>query len=164
MPERNLPTWMRLLSERPPRSEMDRIGQPGGSTGLSLPGGLPALPVPPLGPSEADAPLPPWQYEALVAALWRQAAVFMQPFTVGTTAILLRPAENRKYLFLQNQSATQNMALGLNQPPGPLTGSPVSGLVILSNFGFYEPLVVPQGEIWIIAAAAATPGILLYSA
>jgi hypothetical protein len=123
-----------------------------------------ALPVPQSGPLPGEAPLPASQLDALLAAIWRRTDVFMLPFTVGLVPVLLRPAEKRSYVFLQNQSGAATLALGINQPPGPLTSVPVAGLVIAANFGFYEPLAVPQGELWIVASAGATPGILLYSA
>lgn len=155
---------MRQLEGRPGRSEMDRIGQPGGVTLGSIPGGVIARPTTPAGPQETDTRLAPDQFEKLLAAIWRQYEIFMLPFSAQIIPVKIRPAENRKYLFLQNQSLTGQLALGINQAPGPFGTNPVSGLVIAANFGFYEPLVVPQGEIWVSASAANTPAIMLYSA
>jgi hypothetical protein len=166
MSENGLPIWLRQLKGRPGRSEMDRIGQPGGPSQRpgAIPGGIPALPVTPQGPQPNDFRLALDQFTQLLAAIWRQSEVFMLPFSAQILPVRIRPAENRKYMFIQNQSGAAQLALGINQPPGPFGTNPVAGLVIPANFGFYEPLVIPQGEIWVSASAANTPAILLYSA
>lgn len=161
-----VPLWKQLLERAPARSEMERVGEPGRlSYGGAPTGGLvpQGNPMQPGGNTQLFA-LTPEQLDALIRATFRQNDTFILPFVVGTDPVQLRPAENRRYLFVQNQSGANNMALGINGPPGPLTGVPVNGLVIPTNFGFYEPLVVPQGEIWIVAAAANTPGVLIYAA
>lgn len=161
--DRNLPAWMRLIREpQHSRVEKERLGQPGGF--IAPPMGIPERAQITAGPSESDTPLPPWQFSQLLDALWRRNNVFMQPFLAGAVPILLRPAEKRQYLFIQNQSAANQFTIGINQAPDPPAAVPANGLIIPINLGFYEPLVVPQGEIWVVAAAANTPGVLLYSA
>lgn len=161
--DRNLPAWLRLIREpQHSRTEKERLGQPGGF--IAPPTGIQARQLLSAEPSEDDAPLPPWQFKQLLDALWRRADVFMQPFLAGTVPLLLRPTEKRQYLFIQNQSAANQFTLGINQAPDPPTAVPANGLIIPINLGFYEPLIVPQGEIWVVAAVANTPGVLLYSA
>lgn len=87
------------------------------------------------------------------------------PF-VGTLAPqLLRNGERRSYVFLQNQSAANQLVFGFGAQPGPAGATPVAGLVVAPNFGFYEMLVfVTQQPIWVVASAAPTPGVMLHGA
>lgn len=87
------------------------------------------------------------------------------PFTATLNPQLIRPAERRSYFFLQNQSAANQIVLGFGSQPGPAGATPVAGLIIAPNFGFYEMLVfVTQQPIWVVASAAPTPGIMLHGA
>lgn len=101
------------------------------------------------------------QFTALIRTIWKQGTIAQYPFTVGTAAVRLRPAEPRQYVFLQNQSGANQMALGIGKPPSAVGVTPVDGLVIGINLSFYEPILVPQDELWIVAAGAGTPGLLL---
>lgn len=124
----------------------------------------PLLEVPKNIPTEDEKRLAYDQFLALLEGIWKKEEIYTTPFVAGLIPVKLRNAENRRYLFIQNQSTINNMAIGFNQPPGALAVAPTNGLIIPFNFGFYEPLVIPQGEIWIVAAANATPGFMLYSA
>lgn len=161
MADRNLPIWLRAIDEGPGRAEMERGG--GGSPD-SLPGGLTPFQSVYGQQSPSDTNIAQTQFNALIAALWKQTNIFMLPFTAGLAPILLRPAENRKYLFIQNQSAANIIGVSFGNEPGPVASAPAAALLIPINLGFYEPIAVPQGEVWVNAAANGTPGILLYSA
>lgn len=163
------PLWLAMLEDGQGRAEMQRLGVPGrAGPRAPAPSILAPVALPGSTPEGAAAAqtgrLAPDQFQQLLAAVWRQSELFMLPFVVGAVPLRLRPAEKRTYLFLQNQSLLNNMALGFNEPPGPVASVPTAGVVIPANFGFYEPLNCPQGEVWIVAAAANTPGILVYAA
>ncbi|MGH6795933.1 MAG: hypothetical protein ACREDH_12250 [Methylocella sp.] len=177
MARNSLPNWMLGIND--PDAVVvraERVGQPGsmiptspGGTpqgidvGGNAQGGVPIQVPDNAAPSPSDTRLAPDQLERLLRGIWRRGDLFMQPFVTLANPIRLRPAEKRNYFFLQNQSAATQIVLGIGQPPGPAGVAPVNGLVIDFNLGFYEPLVIPQGEIWVGAAVVGTPGILLYS-
>lgn len=106
------------------------------------------------------------QLEMLLMANYRMGNLTTNPFMVGVAPIKLRPAERRTYIFIMNQSTTAgvNLGIGINKPPGDLTAVPADAVLIGPNFGYYEPWVVPVGEIWIAATAANTPGYIVYAA
>lgn len=114
----------------------------------------------------ADAAVVAWQaeqFQTLLDAFFRPGDLLQQPFIVGLAPIRLRPAEPRRYMFIQNQSAVNQLVLGLGKPPGAAGLLPVDGLIIFPNGGFYEPSVVPQKELWVVGSAANTIGMLIYS-
>lgn len=104
------------------------------------------------------------QLETLLLASWRQGRLIVQPFIATSAApIIVRPQEPRFYLFIQNQSVVNQLSVNFGRPAGALGIVPVNGIIIAPNFGFYEPLMVPQDEISIIASGVGTPGIVIYS-
>lgn len=114
-------------------------------------------------PSDAVVWLNIEQFSALIRANFKMGELLPQPFIVGTVPVRLRPREDRTYLLIINYDTVDNMAVGVGKPPGATTGTPVDGIVLGPNRGSWEPPVVPQNEIWVVGAAAATPGFLVYS-
>jgi hypothetical protein len=100
----------------------------------------------------------PAQFLALLKAAYRVGEVFQFPFTVGTTALMLRPREHRYYCAVQNQSANQ-IVLSIGRPPANIN----DGIIVGANLGFIEPLVVPQQELWVLASGAGSAGCILIS-
>lgn len=104
------------------------------------------------------------QFQRLLDAVFRRANIVMQTFLATNAApIQLRPQEKRSYLFIQNQSVANNMVLKTGASPSAFGTVPADGIIVPANLGFYEPIQVPQDSLWIIAAAAATPGLLIYA-
>lgn len=160
------PLWMKMLRDSPARAEMPHAGRagaaraPGGFLAEGG-GGLPLLPGPQI-PLDSDVTFSPAQFNMLLAAIWRQCNLFVLPFLAGLVPIQLRPAEPRRYVFIQNQHATQLLSLGIGQQPGPVVSVPSNGVIIDAAFGWFEPIAVPQDELWILADTANTPGVLVY--
>ncbi len=71
-----------------------------------------------------------------------------------TDPLRIRQAERRAYLLIQNQSLA-NMWIGFDKVPSVNDG------IMLVPGGAYEPLKVPQGEIWVIGSAAPCFGNML---
>jgi hypothetical protein len=94
--------------------------------------------------------------EMLLYAMQRKAMFNTTPFNYTTTAVLLRPQEDRGYFFIQNNSLAQTLVVGIGQQPTLTTG------VVIPPGGFYEPFQVPQNEIWILGTGADV-GIMLTS-
>lgn len=93
----------------------------------------------------------------LVDAVLEKRNFLNLTFTVDTTAVVqLRPKENRGYLLIQNNSAAA-MFVGIGYPPTPVTG------IQIPTGGNYEPLKVPQEDIYVLGSAAAQLGVVLYS-
>jgi hypothetical protein len=104
------------------------------------------------------------QLEKLLVGIWRRGNLIIQPFSATNVApIQIRPQESRFYCFIQNQSGLNQISVNFGRPAGPLGIVPVDGIVIAPNFGFYEPIMVPQDSISVMAAGVNTPGIIIYS-
>lgn len=101
------------------------------------------------------------QFNEMIRALRNRGDLQQIPFTAQVQAAKLREGETRDYVFIQNQDGANQLIVGFGNPPGIAGTVPVNGLIIPPNLGFYEPLVVPQNDIWVIASAANTPGLLL---
>lgn len=80
-----------------------------------------------------------------------------QPFVQGVAVTVIRPQEDRRYLFIQNNHATNTLFVGFGFAP-----SAVNSLTIGPG-GFYEPLWVPQNEIQFASNLAGTNGTILYA-
>jgi hypothetical protein len=95
----------------------------------------------------------PWR--SLLYGVQRKAN-FMPLFgTVGTVAQLIRPAEERTYIIIQNTSAANQLIVGIGYAPVN-NGTSVTGLILAANGGNYEPSAIPQGDIWLLGSAANT--------
>lgn len=114
--------------------------------------------------TEADiadfiAAMPEEQVSRFLKAIRKQGHMIMKPIVVGAAAINLLPQqEGRYYLILINSSGVNRMFVGLDVMPAIGFGVPLE-----INFGFWEPWVVPDNEINIIAAGAGTTGTCVYA-
>lgn len=75
-----------------------------------------------------------------------------------TSALQLLPAEIRSYFILQNLDAAASIYIGFGFVPEVASKR---GILIPSEQA-YEPLMVPQNEIWIVGSAAGK-AVLIYS-
>lgn len=99
------------------------------------------------------------QFNALLKNIRHQGHLIMKPIVVGTTAINLLPQQQgRYYLLIVNTSAANRMFIGVDFIPSANLGLPLE-----IDFGFWEPLVVPDNEINVIGAGANTTGVCLYA-
>lgn len=112
-------------------------------------------------PLEAHAPvlINRSQIDALIAAVWGRCKFFTAPINVGTAPVLLRPNESRFYVFLLNTDAVNNLIVSFGRAPSSVT----DGVRLFPN-AFYEPLKIPQNEIWVLGSAAGVTGTLIVSA
>lgn len=103
---------------------------------------------------------------ALLAPLfWKRARLIVQPFLATNVGepVQIRPQESRTYFFIQNQSGATQMVVNFGRPGSGLAGVPVDGVILGAGLGFYEPIAVPQDAIYVGAAAAGTPGVIVYA-
>lgn len=108
------------------------------------------------------APFDPYAFADTVAAemlsrVEKRVIFNAIPFSVGATVQRLRPEEDRYYFIIQNTHPTNFLYIGFGYEPNQATG-----LSIGPN-GYYEPLWVPQNEIYLLANNASTTGIILYA-
>ena len=85
------------------------------------------------------------------------------PFSIGTASAKVLnsppPDTRRVYLLVVNTSALNLLYVAFGQDATTTIGVPV-----MLNFGFWEfEMVVPQDDIYLIAAGASTTGVLVYS-
>lgn len=104
----------------------------------------------------------PMDLAALIASLksniYRQGRVRDSIGTVGLTAVrVLEDDPSRSYFFIQNQSAIDTIVVRFGAAPSIGSGGQFVGVAIAPNFGFWEPIMVPTQECWLIASAAAVP-------
>ena len=78
------------------------------------------------------------------------------PFSVGTDVIKLQDFLLRKFLVLQNLSATGTIFVGFGWTP-----TAANALTLAPGVG-YEPFSYPTNEIYVVASLAATAGLLIY--
>jgi len=95
----------------------------------------------------------PWR--SLIYASQRKGNFQSVVGTVGTTAILARPAENRTYIIIQNTSAANILFIGVGYQPTN-NGTAITGLILAANGGNFEPAVIPQEDIYVLGNAAGT--------
>ena len=105
-------------------------------------------------PQDQYSGLPP-DLRALINAVQRIGNVTMYSASVGLQAILVRPAERRTYLLLQNTSAANQLLFGIGMQPSLITGG-FTGFLLAPNGGSFEPQVIPQQDIWLLGSAAGT--------
>jgi hypothetical protein len=97
-------------------------------------------------------------YDEALAHIDDKVNVVQQPFNIGAAPVSARPEESRRYLFILNTSAANNLFIGFGAAP---TGA-VTDFFIPAG-GFYEPTKIPQNEIFLLGAGANTRGQLLYA-
>jgi len=109
------------------------------------------------GPTTAESQLgEPWS--TLLRGVQRKGNLTPQYASVSTTAVLVRPMEDRLYIIIQNTSLANTLYVGVGYPP-----TTVTGVLLAANGGAYEPTVVPQQEIWLLGSAANTTFVILYA-
>jgi len=126
--------------------------------------------VPDAAPSPSGVPLPQFPPGAIVSPelaaqiareigdrLAQRVNIQPRPFSVGTAATRILVAEYRTYIFIQNTHPTQFLYVGIGYEPNNTIG------MTIGPNGYYEPLRVPQNEIWLLGSGAGTTGILLYA-
>lgn len=91
-------------------------------------------------------------------ALKRQAnfLAISQTVTAGTPVLVLN-AQPRAYIIVQNNDTVNTVYFGVGFQPNSQFGLQIAAL------GNYEPLVVPQGDIWLNASAGTAQVTLLYA-
>jgi len=156
-------------------SDFDRWGDSGHEFETQRPRRLPPLIVAPPGrvasarigapagaPSQALMDQFPEPTRSLIYAAQRKADFIPLFGTVGTEPILVRPAEARTYLIVQNTSAANQLFVGVGYQPTN-NGTSVTGLILAANGGNFEPAAIPQGDIYLLGSAAGT-GFVVYVA
>lgn len=126
----------------------DGVGADGRLPIAQLPGGIAS------GPSQSfvDQFDDPFR-KAMLYTLQRKGN-FIQFFgQVGTTPVLVRAAEARTYVLIQNTSAASQLIIAFGYPPS-VTGTNITGLILAANGGNYEPAVIPQQDIWLLGSGA----------
>lgn len=104
--------------------------------------------------------LPVEQITALISAFWRKAKLLPQPFVVGiNNPLLVRAAEDRYYFFLINYDPLNTLTVNFGKAPAGVN----DGIKLQPN-GFYEPLAIPQQDIWLLGGAAGVVGELVVAA
>lgn len=104
----------------------------------------------------------PEPYKSLIWAAQRRGNFTPIFGVIGTTAQLVRPAESRTYILVQNTSIANQLFVGIGYAPVN-NGTSVTGLILAANGGNYEPSVIPQQDIWLLGSGANT-GFVLYIA
>lgn len=138
-----------------PGSPIDLMRIQRGEVGPRLPG----APSPSLDGLSVD------DLRALLSAIWRRGNLITVPF-IATNAgnpIKILSAEPRSYFFIQNQSGANNIIVNFGRPPGAAAAVPADGVIIGAGLGGYEPICVPQDDVYVFASAAATPGVIVYA-
>lgn len=93
------------------------------------------------------------QLERLIAAILGRVNMQQVVVPYTTAAVLLLPAATRSYFLVQNLDAAANLFVGVNfQPSGPAA----RGIKLIAGAAAWEPIKVPQGDIWISGDAAGT--------
>jgi hypothetical protein len=95
----------------------------------------------------------PWR--TLLTGIYRKADVQQFFGTVGTQAVLVRKAESRIYLLIQNTSLANQLFVAFGYAPQIVTGG-ATGFLLAPNGGSIEPSAVPQQDVWLVASGAGT--------
>lgn len=152
--------WDRLpddLYAGPPPPTQTVLG-PGGAVTVGPIDDLAMSPASRLSPSVLNQFNDPWQ-RALLNAIQQKGNFQQTAGVVGTSALLIRKAESRVYLIIQNTSIANLLFVAFGYQPQVLTGG-ATGFQLNANGGNYEPKITPQQDVWVIANAVATPWVL----
>lgn len=96
-------------------------------------------------------------FDELLAHIDHRVFFNTQVLLVGVANQVIRPEENRRYLFIQNTDGANNLFVGFGFEPSAIN------CVLIGPGGFYEPLWVPQNDIQMLGSAAGTNGTLIYA-
>jgi hypothetical protein len=129
-----------------PGAEIPGFPALAGSTGTNAPQAA-------VGSNLAD----PWR--TLLNGILRRCNLQQTFGTVSTQATLIRPAESRIYLLLQNTSLANQLIVAFGYAPQLVTGG-ATGFVLAPNGGSIEPACIPQQDVWVFGSAAGTTWVL----
>jgi hypothetical protein len=152
--------WDRLpddLYVGPPPPTQTVLG-PGGSTAVGPISDLAVSFTSRLSPAAVNKFDDPWQ-RALLYAIQQKGNFQQTAGTIGTAAQIIRKAESRIYLIIQNTSIANLLFVAFGYPPQVLTGG-ATGFQLNANGGNYEPKITPQQDVWVIGNAASVPWVL----
>lgn len=96
-------------------------------------------------------------FEELLAHIDHRVFFITQPIVAVAAAAQVRPEEDRRYLFIQNTDAADNLLVGFGVTPTAIN------CVLIGPAGFYEPLWVPQNDIQVASSGAATSATIIYA-
>jgi hypothetical protein len=92
----------------------------------------------------------------IMQLLARRVFTIPVPFSVGLSPILIRPAEARYYLLMENTDSANTLFVGVGiQPVANAVG------FTLLPAGSFEPSWTPQEDIWVLGSAANTKGYMI---
>jgi hypothetical protein len=100
----------------------------------------------------------PFQRE-VIRQLSAKVNVIQSAGVVGLQPLLIRKAEERTYLLLQNTSVANSLFFAMGYPPQVVAGGS-TGFILLANGGNYEPNKISQEDIWVVATVAGTTWVL----
>lgn len=88
--------------------------------------------------------------------LQRRVLTISIPFATQAAAFLLRPAEKRYYILIENVDAAATLFIGVGQQP-------VANAIgfQLNPGGSFSPAWAPQEDIWVIGSAVPTRGYMI---
>jgi hypothetical protein len=132
-----------------------------GPGGTPVAGPIDGLAVPEtsrLSPAVINRTNNPWQ-RALLWAIQQKGDFQQSAGTVGTVATLIRKAESRLYLLLQNTSLANLLFVAFGYQPQVVAGG-ATGFQLNANGGNIEPKICPQQDVWVIGNAASVPWVI----
>lgn len=95
--------------------------------------------------------------DEVIRSLQRQARFVPINFAATTAATLLQSQQKRRYLIIQNTSATGILYLGFGYSPTSTTG------LIIQAGGYYEPFQIPDNDIFMLGSIASVTGVMLFA-
>lgn len=130
---------------------------------LPAPPSTPAYQLPPVDHSPVTIDVA--QIQALISAMYGKAPMLPVPFVCTapngvSTPLRIRPAEDRFYMFIINYDVAATITVNVKPPTGVN-----DGVMLAASSGFWEPLKVPQEEIWVLSSGGVlAAGFLMVSA
>jgi hypothetical protein len=98
----------------------------------------------------------PWR--TLMWGIQQKGNITQSAGSVTTQPKLIRPAESRSYLLLQNTSTANNLLVAFGYQPQIVTGG-ATGFLLVPN-GSIEPKITPQQDIWVAAVSGTALWVL----
>lgn len=122
------------------------------------PAGLSSLPLDLMNEAglkkQAGSGLDPF-WNDLLQAVRRRSIFNQQAFLFDTNVRRLRPYEERGYLIIQNVDPAASLYIGFG-----ITPTATAGINLAPGGGYYEPIQVPQNEIYVVGTATGN-GIII---